>query len=36
MTSQSNYSSALGWVRAYNSRDLDALMLCYDEHAVNV
>ncbi|MBL0727157.1 ester cyclase [Piscinibacter sp. HJYY11] len=36
MTNLSVRDCALAWVQAYNSRNLDALMLCYDEHAVNV
>jgi steroid delta-isomerase-like uncharacterized protein len=36
MTLLSIPESALAWVRAYNARDLDALMHCYDEHAVNI
>jgi len=36
MNDLSTLQSAHAWVQAYNSWDLDALMQCYDEHAVNV
>lgn len=36
MTNISTSHYALCWVRAYNSHDLDSLMSCYDDQAVNV
>lgn len=36
MTDPTTLESARAWVQAYNLRDLDALMECYDEDAVNV
>lgn len=36
MTNISTSQYALCWVQAYNSHDLDSLMSCYDDHAVNV
>lgn len=35
MTHLSITECALTWVQAYNSHNLDALMQCYEEHAVN-